>query len=79
MSIHLVIRASGSHHSHDQSLVSRPFDVIEMPMAPLPRIRVLNQLLFNSVQSERGSKQDGLELAHENLATHLDRLESVGF
>ena len=42
-------------------------------------IRVLNRLLFIGVQSERGSQQDGFELAHENLATHLDRLESVGF
>ena len=47
-----------------------PFDVTEMPMAPHPRIRVLNRLLFNGIQSERGSQQDGFELAHENLATH---------
>ena len=50
-----------------------------MPMAPHPRIRVLNRLLFNGVQSVRGNQQDGFKLAHENLATHLDRLESVGF
>ena len=48
-------------------------------MAPHPRIRVLNRLLFNGVQSESRNQQDGFELAHESLATHLDRLESVGF
>ena len=48
-------------------------------MAPHPRISVLNRTLFNSIQSERGSQQDSFEVAHGNLATHLDRLESVGF
>ena len=42
-------------------------------------IVILNRLLFNGIQSERGNQQDGFELAHENLAMHLDRLESVGF
>ena len=48
-------------------------------MAPHPHIRVLNWLLFNGVQSGKGNQQDGFELAHESLATHLNWLESVGF
>ena len=35
-------------------------------MAPHPHICVLNRLLFNGVQSQRGNQQDGFELAHDS-------------
>ena len=60
-------RLSGSRHSHDPALVSKQFDVTGMPMAPTPSVRILNRLLFNGVQSERGNQRDGCWLAHENL------------